>query len=110
MIIDCHAHYAPELMFERLGKVIDKFPSIELLASDGKYRLSFMQRAPTRPVMPRLRETDERHQWMEREKLDAQVVGGWLDAFGYELLFISSVSTYSNQCHESWPGTDAASF
>ena len=85
MIIDCHAHYAPELMFERLGKVIDKFPSIELLASDGKYRLSFMQRAPTRPVMPRLRETDERHEWMEREKLDAQVVGGWLDAFGYEL-------------------------
>ena len=36
MIIDCHAHYAPELMFERLGKVIDKFPSIELFASDGQ--------------------------------------------------------------------------
>lgn len=85
MIIDCHAHYAPQMMFDRLAKVIDNFPSVELLASEGKYRLAFKQRAPTRPVMPRLRETDERHEWMEREKLDAQVVGGWLDAFGYEL-------------------------
>jgi aminocarboxymuconate-semialdehyde decarboxylase len=85
MIIDCHAHYAPEVMFKTLGRGISKFPSVELLESDGKYRLSFKERKPTRPVMPRLRETDQRYEWMDRERLELQVVGGWLDAFGYEL-------------------------
>ncbi len=85
MIVDCHAHYAPEAMFERLARDIAKFPSVELLAQDGKYRLAFKGRAPTRPVMPRLRETDQRYEWMDRERLELQVVGGWLDAFGYEL-------------------------
>lgn len=85
MIVDCHAHYAPEAMFLRLQKDIAKFPNVELLAVDGKYRLAFKGRSPTRPVMPRLRETEERYAWMDREKLELQVVGGWLDAFGYEL-------------------------
>lgn len=85
MIVDCHAHYAPEAMFQRLKKDIAKFPNVELLAQDGKYRLAFKGRSPTRPVMPRLRETEERYAWMDREKLELQVVGGWLDAFGYEL-------------------------
>ncbi len=85
MIVDCHAHFAPEAMFERLGREIAKFPSVELLAAEGKYRLAFKGRSPTRPVMPRLRETDQRYEWMDREKLELQVVGGWLDAFGYEL-------------------------
>ncbi len=85
MIIDCHAHFAPETMFKRLAAEITKFPNVELLSSEGKYRLAFKGRAPTRPVMPRLRETDQRYAWMDEEKLEAQVVGGWLDAFGYEL-------------------------
>lgn len=85
MIVDCHAHYAPEAMFKRLEKDVGKFPSVELLAQEGKYRLAFKGRSPTRPVMPRLRETDQRFEWMDREKLELQVVGGWLDAFGYEL-------------------------
>jgi len=85
MIVDCHAHYAPEAMFQRLQQEIGKFPSIELLASEGKYRLAFKSREPTRPVMPRLRETDQRYEWMDREKLEKQICGGWLDAFGYEI-------------------------
>jgi aminocarboxymuconate-semialdehyde decarboxylase len=85
MIVDCHAHFAPEVMFAKLAKVYAKFPNIELLSQDGKYRLAFAGREPTRPVMPRLRETEERFAWMDREKLEFQVCGGWLDAFGYEL-------------------------
>lgn len=85
MIVDCHAHYAPEAMFERLAREIGKFPSVELLSAEGKHRLAFKGRKPTRPVMPRLRETEQRYDWMDRERLDLQVVGGWLDAFGYEL-------------------------
>ncbi|MEL0091317.1 MAG: amidohydrolase family protein [Rhodospirillales bacterium] len=85
MIVDCHAHFAPEVMFQKLGKAANKFPNIQLLAQDGKYRLAFAGGQPTRPVMPRLRETEERFDWMDREKLDFQVCGGWLDAFGYEL-------------------------
>jgi hypothetical protein len=60
MIVDCHAHFAPEVMFAKLAKVNAKFPNIELFSQDGKYRLAFAGREPTRPVMPRLRETQER--------------------------------------------------
>jgi aminocarboxymuconate-semialdehyde decarboxylase len=39
----------------------------------------------TRPVMPLLSDTEKRRAWMEEQNIDRQVVGGWLDSFGYEL-------------------------
>ena len=35
MIVDCHAHFAPEVMFAKLAKVNAKFPNIELLSQDA---------------------------------------------------------------------------
>ena len=85
MIIDTHAHFTPEAMLKALQGAAGKFPNIELLAKDNNYRLAFAGGAPTRPVAPKLRETTERLAWMDKGGIDAQVCGGWLDSFGYEL-------------------------
>lgn len=85
MIVDCHAHYAPQRLIDALGRHAAAFPSIELLASEGSYRLAFAGGKPTRPIMPRLRESEQRFAWMAEQALDHQVCGGWLDAFGYLL-------------------------
>jgi aminocarboxymuconate-semialdehyde decarboxylase len=85
VIIDTHAHFTPEAMLKALQGAAGKFPNIELLAKDNNFRLAFAGNAPTRPVAPKLRETTERLAWMDKSGIDAQVCGGWLDSFGYEL-------------------------
>ena len=85
MNIDIHAHFAPQGMFEDLKRSIGRFPSVELLHADGNFQLAFAGRKPTRPIMPRLRDTEQRLQWMSERDIDHQVAGGWLDMFGYEL-------------------------
>lgn len=85
MNIDIHAHFAPQSMFEDLKRNIGRFPSVELLQSDGGFQLAFAGRKPTRPVMPKLRETGQRLRWMDERDIGHQVSGGWLDMFGYEL-------------------------
>lgn len=85
MNIDIHAHFAPQTMFEDLKRTIGKFPSVELLQKDGSFQLAFAGGKPTRPVAPKLRETEQRLQWMSERDIDHQVSGGWLDMFGYEL-------------------------
>ena len=39
----------------------------------------------TRPIMPRLSDLADRIAWMDKNGIDHQLVGGWLDSFGYEL-------------------------
>jgi aminocarboxymuconate-semialdehyde decarboxylase len=85
MIIDCHGHLLPELLLEELADSASKFPSIQVQRTEGKWQLGFAGGALTRPIMPRLRETEQRFDWMAKEGLEHQVCGGWLDAFGYEL-------------------------
>jgi aminocarboxymuconate-semialdehyde decarboxylase len=85
MNIDIHAHFAPQTMFEDLKRNIGKFPSVELLQKDGSFQLAFVGGKPTRPVAPKLRDTEQRLQWMSERDIDHQVSGGWLDMFGYEL-------------------------
>ncbi len=84
MIIDVHAHFVPNAMLAALaGKRL--FPSIETIGDPGSMRLSFAGREPTRPVSPKLGDLDQREQWLSAQCIDHQVVGGWLDMFGYEL-------------------------
>jgi len=87
MIIDTHAHYAPQSMLEALKAKAkgDSFTNVELLHQDDKYQLVFTGRAPTRPLAPKLRDAEQRFQWMAEQDIDHQVVGGWLDSFGYQL-------------------------
>jgi len=85
MIIDTHAHYTPQSMLAALKADIGRFPSIDLLEEEGKYQLAFVGGNPTRPLSPKLRDTDQRLKWMDDQSIDVQIVGGWLDSFGYEL-------------------------
>lgn len=85
MIIDTHAHFIPQPMLEALKKNVSKFPSVELLAENDEFKLAFAGGPLTRAISPKLRNTEQRLEWMECQHVDAQVAGGWLDSFGYEL-------------------------
>ena len=85
MIIDTHAHFTPQAMLDALAKEVGRFPSVELLTDDNHFKLAFAGGAPTRPISPKLRETEQRLGWMDEQHIDCQVTGGWLDSFGYEL-------------------------
>tara|TARA_B100001029_G_C15045559_1_gene446846 strand:+ start:241 stop:1218 length:978 start_codon:yes stop_codon:yes gene_type:complete len=85
MIIDTHAHILPQSTLDELKNQTKKFPSIELLTKDDKFQLSFNQKAPTRPIMPKLRSIEARKHFLVENRIDLQLSGGWLDSFGYEV-------------------------
>ncbi|MEO7728523.1 MAG: hypothetical protein ABIS45_14810, partial [Burkholderiales bacterium] len=83
-VIDVHAHYTPSLLFERFAKRAGEFPGITLKRTDAGYAFTFGGEKP-RSVMAQLIDLDERQRWMDRNGIDHQIVGGWLESFGYEL-------------------------
>ena len=85
MIIDIHAHYLPQLLYQRFDAEAVKFPGVKLLRGDKGTRLQFPGGEPTRPISPKLSDLAERRSWMDKNGIDHQLVGGWLDSFGYEL-------------------------
>lgn len=85
MIIDTHAHFAPQPMLDALVSGAASFPNVELTHEGDIYKLAFAGNPPTRPISPKLRETELRRGFMAENGIDHQVTGGWLDSFGYEL-------------------------
>lgn len=85
MIIDTHAHYLPQASIDALTSQARTFPNVEAAPDGSSVRFSFAGSEPTRPVMGKLRELDERLTWMDERGLELQLCGGWLDAFGYQL-------------------------
>jgi len=85
IVIDIHAHFTPRLLFERYAAHAAQFPGVKLVRDDKGPRMQFPGTEPTRPVMPRLSDLDDRRAWMDKNGIDHQLVGGWLDSFGYEL-------------------------
>lgn len=85
MIVDTHAHFAPQSMLDALVSGAAAFPNVEVMHDGDTYRLGFAGGALTRPVNPKLRHAEPRQLWMAEQGIDAQVNGGWLDSFGYEL-------------------------
>jgi aminocarboxymuconate-semialdehyde decarboxylase len=85
MIIDCHAHLVPPGLIAAIRDQADQFPSLRLVPEGELYGLSFAGGKPTRPVAKGLSDIPARLAWMDKQGIDRQVVGGWLDMFGYEL-------------------------
>jgi aminocarboxymuconate-semialdehyde decarboxylase len=85
IVIDIHAHFTPRFLFERFDAHAAKFPGVKLLRDDKGTRMQFPDTEPTRPIMPRLSDLADRRMWMDKNGIDHQLVGGWLDSFGYEL-------------------------
>src|SRR5262249_4773630 len=85
LVIDAHAHFIPKLVYERFDVNSAKFPEVKLLRDDKGVRMQFPGSQPTRPISPKLSDLADRRAWMDRNGIDHQLVGGWLDSFGYEL-------------------------
>jgi len=85
MIIDCHAHLVPAELLTAIRKDQARFPSVRLIEDGGSLAFSFAGGKPTRPVSKPLSDIAGRVAWMQKQGIDRQVVGGWVDMFGYEL-------------------------
>ena len=75
MIIDTHAHYTPQAMLDAFPQRAKEFPSVELLHKDGSYALNFCGGASGRPIMPKLRDAEQRAIWLGEKGIDHQVCG-----------------------------------
>lgn len=82
MIIDAHAHLVPLTLIDAIKSQAGKFPSIRITEEGG---FAFSGGQPTRPVSKGLSDLPARLKWMDDNKIDRQVAGGWLDIFGNDL-------------------------
>jgi aminocarboxymuconate-semialdehyde decarboxylase len=100
MIIDVHAHFLPRLMLERFDAARGAFPGVELARDDKGVRLRFPGTEWTRPVAPKLSDLADRRKWMDENGIDHQLLGGWMDVFGYELEPAAGLawSRFYNRC------------
>src|ERR1700709_2040270 len=85
MIIDCHAHLVPPTLLEEIKSQASQFPSVRLIGDGGSLGFSFAGGKPTRPVSKPLSDMPARLKWINEQKIERQVVGGWLDMFAYEV-------------------------
>jgi aminocarboxymuconate-semialdehyde decarboxylase len=85
VIIDAHGHFVPTALLEALNSQKRLFPNVKVTSEKGGTQFSFAGQKPTRPVSPGLYDLEKRKAWLTAQKIDRQVVGGWLDIFGYEL-------------------------
>jgi aminocarboxymuconate-semialdehyde decarboxylase len=84
-LIDCHAHFVPPSLLDAARREAASFPHLRLVEEGPGFGFSFGGGKPTRPVSKPLSDLPARLKWMDEQKVDRQVVGGWLDMFGYEL-------------------------
>jgi len=85
MIIDCHAHLVPPSLLDAIRAAKTNFPSVKLIEDGGSLGFAFAGNKPTRPVSKPLSDIAARLQWLDTNKIERQVVGGWLDMFAYEI-------------------------
>ena len=85
MIIDAHAHFVPPAFLDDVASGRSPFPSVKLAVEDGGFRFAFANNNAKRPVPPGMSDTEKRRKWLMERGIDKQVVGGWLDVFGYDI-------------------------
>jgi aminocarboxymuconate-semialdehyde decarboxylase len=84
MIIDAHAHFVPHALLEEALSQ-RSFPSVKVFSENGGVRLAFAGQEAKRPVPAGMSDVPRRRKWLADRGIDKQVVGGWLDMFGYDL-------------------------
>jgi aminocarboxymuconate-semialdehyde decarboxylase len=85
MIVDAHAHLVPPDLMAAIRKDKDRFPSVRQIEDGGSLAFAFAGGKPTRPVSKPLSDIPGRLAWMDKNGIDRQITGGWVDMFGYEL-------------------------
>ena len=83
LVVDVHAHFIPGLLYERFAAQSGKFRGVRF--DEKAKRMQFPGGEQTRPISPKLSDLAERRAWMDQNGIDHQLLGGWLDIFGYEL-------------------------
>ena len=84
-VIDVHAHLVPPGLLADLAAGRTRFPHVEVRPHGGSHVVAFNGGGPTRPVTPGLTDPRGRREWLDAQRIDRQLVGGWLDIFGYQL-------------------------
>jgi aminocarboxymuconate-semialdehyde decarboxylase len=85
VIIDAHAHYVPPAFLDDMASQRRSFPSVKVAEENGGLCFAFAGNAPKRPVAKGMSDAEGRRRWLAERNIDKQVVGGWLDLFGYDL-------------------------
>jgi aminocarboxymuconate-semialdehyde decarboxylase len=85
MIVDSHAHLVPPNLLTAVRQAKDQFPSLRLIEDGTSLAFAFAGGEPTRPMAKPLTDLAARLSWMDGQGIDRQVVGSWVDMFGYEL-------------------------
>jgi aminocarboxymuconate-semialdehyde decarboxylase len=85
MIVDCHAHLVPPDLITAVRKEAARFPNLKQTETDAGLTLAFAGGKPIRPVSKPLSDIPARLAWMDKNSIDKQVTGGWVDMFGYDL-------------------------
>jgi len=85
MIIDCHAHIVPPALLDAIRTDKASLPSVRLIEEGGSLGFAFAGNKPTRPVSKPLSDIAGRLAWLDTNRIERQVVGGWLDMFAYEI-------------------------
>ncbi len=75
----------PPDLLAQIRKDAARFPNARLIEQDGSLAFAFAAGKPTRPVSKPLSDIPARLAWLAKNGIDKQVVGGWVDMFGYEL-------------------------
>jgi len=85
MIVDSHAHLVPPDLIAAIRREKARFPNVSVIENGESIALAFAGGKPTRPISKPLSDLPARLAWMDKQGIDAQVCGGWVDMFGYEL-------------------------
>lgn len=85
MIIDAHAHFVPPAFLEDMASQRRSFPSVKVTPENGSLRFAFAGNEPKRPVAKGMSDVEGRRRSLAALGIDKQVVGGWLDLFGYDM-------------------------
>jgi aminocarboxymuconate-semialdehyde decarboxylase len=83
--VDVHAHAVPSALVAELAAGRVRFPHIAVERAGSGHTLAFGGGPPTRPIAAGLTDAGLRDAWLTGQGIARQVVGGWLDIFGYEL-------------------------
>src|SRR4029077_19299451 len=85
-----HAHLVPPDLLTAVRNDAVRFPNVRQIEDGGSVAFAFAGGKPTRPVSKPLSDIPARLAWMQKQGIDKQIVGGWVDMFGYELPGVES--------------------
>jgi len=83
--IDMHAHFVPEALLDDLASRRHSFPSVSATGATQSLSIAFANGEPKREMPVTMSDVGWRRRRLAEQRIEKQLVAGWLDIFGYEL-------------------------